>query len=65
MMKMSENDRIRYIADHLMEYEEEYADRMGWSADEDWWEDDDRLYAAECYAYDKIIAEIGEIGEEE
>lgn len=64
-MKMSEKDRLRYIEYRLMDYEEEYADLKGWSAEEDWWEDEDRLYEAECYAYDKIERELEEAETEE
>ena len=64
-MKMSEKDRLQYIADHLNEYKEEYADRMGWSEEEYWYEDDEHLYEAECYAYDKIARELEEAETEE
>lgn len=39
------------MLDRLEELKEEYAERRGWTDEEYWWEDDEKLYAAECYAY--------------
>ncbi|MBO5969169.1 MAG: hypothetical protein J6S14_11810 [Clostridia bacterium] len=45
------------LRDMLEEFKQEYAEKRGWADEEYWYGDDDRLYEAECYAYDKI-AEI-------
>lgn len=49
--------------DFLIELERlkaEFAHQRGWDTDENgdftpyWWEDDEKLYAAECYAYETL-----------
>ena len=44
----------------LNELKEEYAARYGWDEEEYWYEDDEKLYAAECYAYDILAKEYPE-----
>jgi hypothetical protein len=47
----------------LEELKTEFAESRGWTVDEDgeyypyWWEDNDKLYAAECYAYEILAKE--------
>ena len=44
----------------LNELKEEYAAARGWDEEEYWYEDDEKLYAAECYAYDILAKEYPE-----
>ena len=43
----------------LEELKEEYATLHGWTEQEYWSDDDEKLYAAECYAYDILAREYG------
>ena len=42
----------------LNELKEEYAARRGWDQEEYWYEDDEKLYEAECYAYEILAKEF-------
>ena len=42
----------------LEDLKEAYASRHGWNKDNPyWWEDDKKLYEAECYAYSMLAKE--------
>ena len=51
------------MLDRLEELKAEFAEQRGYCYDEDgeyypyWWEDDEKLYAAECYAYEILAKE--------
>ena len=64
-MEMTNVERNEH--DFLIELERlkvEFVHRRGWDTDESgdfnpyWWEDDEKLYAAECYAYE-ILEKMG------
>lgn len=46
------------MRNRLEELKDEYAERMGW--EEYWYEDDSKLYDAECYAYGILAKEYPE-----
>lgn len=66
--QITERDYAREyeMLDRLEELKAEFAESRGWDIDEDgeyypyWWEDDDKLYAAECYAYEILAKEYPE-----
>lgn len=58
--------RESQMLDRLEELKEQYAIMRGWYVDEDgepdlyWWENDEREYEAECYAYGILAKEFPE-----
>ncbi len=47
------------MINRLNELKDEYAEKLGWDQEEYWWEDDEKLYEAECYAYGILEKEYG------
>ena len=56
-MELTREEEHRQLA-RLEELKCEYAEMHGWSDEEFWYEDDELLYEAECFAYEMLEKEL-------